>query len=225
MYNPSAFAMENSTDNTTIAGKLHNLSLRRMRWVVQQAMEEILGQSGGNTMHDLLNFPAHIQNNHAHNDFPNLPLLHIGHLQAGLESAYGPRAGRGLAVRIGRACLKYALREFGPELGLTDLAFRLLPLQAKLDTVTDAFAALFYTCTDQKVRLERDKRVIYWIIERCPLCWENQNEGSYCNLAMGFLQEAMFWASGGKYFEVAEKSYVARDDYACTIQIDRIPLS
>jgi hypothetical protein len=225
MYNPSAFAMENSTDNTTIAGRGHNISPNRMGWVVQQAMEEILGQTGGPTIQDLTSLPADKNNNHSFGIDPNLPLLHINHLQADLERSYGPRAGRGLAVRVGRACLKYALREFGPELGLTDLAFRLLPLQVKLKTATGAFAALFNTYTDQKVGLERDERHIFWLMQACPLCRESQAEVPYCQLVVGFLQEALFWASGGKHFEVAEKQCDARDNAACTIQIDRIPIS
>jgi predicted hydrocarbon binding protein len=225
MYNPSAFAMENSTDNTKIADMQHNVSPRHMGWVFQQAIEEILGQSGENIQQDLVKFSAQIKCNHSQHEFSNSGLIHISHLQAGLESAYGARAGHGLAVRIGRACLKYALREFGPELGLTELPFRLLPLQAKLTTATAAFAALFNTCTDQRVRLEKDEKYIYWIIERCPLCWESQAEGPGCYLAVGFLQEALFWASGGKNFEVAEKQCSTMDNGACIIQIDRIPMS
>ena len=145
-------------------------------------------------------------------------------MQVGLESAYGPRAGRGLAVRVGRACFKYGLREFGPELGLTDLAFRLLPLQAKLKNGSEAFAALFNNFTDQRVRLDRDEKYIYWHIERCPLCWERQAKAPCCHLAVGLLQEALFWVSGGKYFEVEEKKCIACGDSACTILIDRTPI-
>jgi predicted hydrocarbon binding protein len=177
-------------------------------------------------MHDLAYLSGHnIRNNHSYNEDLNFPLIHISHLQSSLESAYGPRAGRGLAVRVGSACLKYALREFGSELGLTDLAFRLLPLQDKLKIATEAFAALFTTYTDQKVRLERDERYIYWLTARCPLCWESQAEGPWCHLTVGFLQEVLFWASGGRHFEVAENQCVDRDIDACTIQIDRIPMS
>ena len=217
--------MEKHTENATHLDTSHRVSVNRMGWVVQQALEEILGKTGGTTMHDLINLPTSIKNNRSYNDDPNLHLLHISHLQAGLESAYGPRAGRGLAIRVGSASLKYALREFGSEFGLTGLAFRLLPLQEKLRIATEAFAALFNTYTDQKVRLERDERYIYWLTARCRQCWESQAEGPCCHLAVGLLQEALFWASGGKHFEVVENKEVSRDNGTCTIQIDRIPLS
>ncbi len=225
MYNPATLAMEKHTENATLFGMSHGVSMNRMGWVVQQALEEILGKTGGTTMHDLLNLPISIKNDHSYNGDPNLPLLHISRLQAGLESAYGPRAGRGLAIRVGNASLKYALREFGSELGLTDLAFRLLPLQDKLKIATKAFAALFNTYTDQKVRLEMDERYFFWHTACCRLCWESQAEGPSCHLAVGFLQEALFWTSGGKQFEVVENKDVFRDNDSCTILINRIPMS
>ena len=44
-------------------------------------------------------------------------------LQSMLEQEYGPRGGRGLALRIGRVCFKYGLKEYGSMLGLTEMAF------------------------------------------------------------------------------------------------------
>jgi hypothetical protein len=225
MYNPATFAMEKHTEKATHLDTSHSVSANRMGWVLQLALEETLGQSGGNTALNLTDHPDNTFIYQPYDEDPNSPLIHISHLQAGLESAYGPRAGRGLSLRVGRACFKYGLREFGTELVLTDLAFRLLPFQTKLKTGTDAFAALFNTYTDQIVRLERDERYIYWLMERCPLCWERQSEGPCCHLALGFLQEALFWASGGKHLDVEEKQSIADVDGTCTIQIDRIPMS
>jgi predicted hydrocarbon binding protein len=216
--------MEESTNMQTTSGTLQYFYPNRMGRVVILAMEEILGHSGVNAVLNLANLPLYINDYPPYNQDLKFPFKHISRLQTGLESAYGPRAGRGLAMRVGRACLKYGLREFGPELGLTDLAFRLLPLQAKLKTGSEAFAALFNNFTDQRVRLERDEKYIYWHIERCPLCWERQTDGPCCHLAVGLLQEALYWVSGGKYFEVEEKKCIAWGDNACTIVIDRAPM-
>jgi predicted hydrocarbon binding protein len=197
---------------------------KRMGQAVLLAMEEILGRGGVNAVLNLVNLPAYINDLPANSRVLEFPFMHISLLQSGLESAYGPRAGRGLALRVGRAFLKYGLREFGPELGLTDLAFRLQPLQSKLKTCSEALAALFNGYTDQQVRLEMDKKSIHWLIERCPLCWERQAESPCCHFAVGLLQEAFFWVSGGKYFEVEEKKRIACGDSACTIWIDRTPM-
>jgi predicted hydrocarbon binding protein len=187
-------------------------------------MEEILGHAGVNAVLNLADLSVYVNDYPPYDQDRKFPFNHISHLQTGFESAYGPRAGRGLALRVGRACLKYGLREFGPELGLTDLAFRLLPLQTKLRAGSEAFAALFNNYTDQQVHLERDEKYIFWNIQRCPLCWERRAESPCCNLAVGLLQEAMFWVSGGKHFEVEEKKCIACGDSACTILIDRTPM-
>ena len=225
MYNPPAFDMEKHTNKITHSDRQPYSYPNRMGRVVQLAMEEILGRAGENTVLNRADLPE------CGNNFPSCDqdqpssYMHISALQAGLENVYGPRAGRGLALRVGRACLKYGLREFAPELGLSDLTFRLLPLQAKLKTGIEAFAALFNTYTDQKVRLEMDRRYIHWLIECCPLCRERQADVPCCHLAVGFLQEALFWISGGKYFIVEEKQCIACGDSTCTLQIDRTPLS
>ena len=43
--------------------------------------------------------------------------------------------------------------------------------------------------------------------------------------AVGLLQEALYWLSGGKVFNVEEIACIARGDAACTIVIDQTPLS
>ena len=110
-------------------------------------------------------------------------------------------------------------------LGLTEIAFRLLPLPTKLHTGVKTFADLFNKHTDQKVRVEEKDNKIFWHIERCPLCWERKAEEPICHLAVGLLQEALYWVSGGKVFNVEETACIARGDAACTIVIDQTPLS
>jgi predicted hydrocarbon binding protein len=206
----------------------------RMGRILLLAMEEILGRSGVNAVLNLAGLQAYISNYPPYNQDLDFSFEDVSKLQKGLEKAYGPRTGRGLAQRVGRASFKYGLREFGPELGLTDLAFRLLPLPAKLKAGSEALAALFNKFTDQRVRLERDEKVIYWHIERCPLCWERkrtdnaegfQSSGPCCHLAVGLLQEALYWISGGKYFEVEEEKCIAIGDSTCTIVINQTPMS
>jgi len=146
-------------------------------------------------------------------------------LQRTLEQIYGPRGGRGLALRIGRACFKYGLREYGSMLGLTEMAFRLLPLSTRLHVGAQSFADLFNKDTDQRVRVEEKEQQIIWHIEQCPLCWERKAEDPVCHMAVGVLQESLYWLSGGKIFNVEETACIARGEQACTILIDRTPIS
>jgi len=141
-----------------------------------------------------------------------------------LEQVYGPHGGRGLALRIGRACFTSGIRQYGTQMGVTEMAFRLLPLPSKVSAGARAFAELFNHFTDQKVRIEEDGDRLLWHIERCPLCWERHAREPVCHLAVGLLQEALYWLSGGKVFNVEEKTCIAAGDDACTIVIDQMPL-
>ncbi len=148
----------------------------------------------------------------------------LGRIQHTLDDLYGPRGGHGLALRSGRACFKHGLREFGPLLGLSDMAFRLLPLDEKLHSGAGIFADTFNRFTDQRVRVEDQGEKILWHIDRCPVCWGRNTEKPVCHLAVGILQEALTWVSGGKLFYVEETHCIARGDSTCTICIDTQPL-
>jgi predicted hydrocarbon binding protein len=142
-----------------------------------------------------------------------------------LEQTHGPQGGRGTALRIGRSCFQYGLREYGSMLGITEMAFRLLPLPAKFSIGAKSFADLFNKQTDQRVRIEEKNGTLLWHIERCPLCWGRHTDEPACHLAVGLLQECLYWMSGGKLFNVEEVACVGRGDSACTVLIDRTPLS
>jgi predicted hydrocarbon binding protein len=71
---------------------------------------------------------------------------------------------------------------------------------------------------------EKDNKIL-WHIERCPLCWKRKTEEPICHLAVGLLQESLYWLSGGKIFNVEETTCIAKGDATCTIMIDKTPLS
>lgn len=197
----------------------------RMGQIIVRAMEEVLGQAGYHAilnmapLSDLADLP------HALETGPGVSFQQIGLIQQALESIYGPRGGRGVALRIGRACFRYGLREYGLQLGLTQTAFRLLPFHAKIRNGGRAFAEFFNQTTDQRVRFEEQDGLLYWHIDRCPLCWELHSEEPSCHLAVGLLQESLYWLSSGKIFNVEEISCIACGDPSCTIMIDQTPIA
>jgi hypothetical protein len=188
------------------------------------ALEETVDHTGLNAVLNLAGL-HHLINNYPPNNLdPGFPFAHMGALHASLEELYGPRGGRGLALRAGRACFKHGLREFGPTLGISDLTYRLLPLPMKLKVGGEAAARTLNRFSQQAIRLEEDSEGHVWIIERCGLCWGRQTEAPCCHLAVGILQESWFWVSGGKNYLVEETACIARGDPACILRIDRHPL-
>ncbi|HEY3310914.1 MAG TPA: 4-vinyl reductase [Anaerolineales bacterium] len=197
----------------------------RLGRIIFLSAEEILGQNGVNAVLNLGGLAEFIDNYPPANQKMVFSFETISRLQTTLDDFYGPRGGRGVALRIGRACFQHMLREYGPLFGLTDLAFRLLPLGTRLKMGASAFADIFNRYTDQKVRLEDKGKTLLWHIECCPFCWERQSSSPACQFAVGLLQEAMYWASGGKYFIVEESQCIAKSDPTCTIVIEKTPMS
>ncbi len=193
--------------------------------IVLESMEEVVGRNGLNAVFNLAGRSDLIGNYPPSDSQFEFSFATIGRLMEELEQAYGPRGGRGLAIRIGRVAFKYGMREFGPRMGLTETAFRLLPLNSKIRMGGQALADLFNRETDQRVRIEEANGKLLWIIERCPLCWERHTDDVVCHLAVGLLQESLYWLSGGKMFNVEETLCVARGDPSCTIEIDQTPLA
>ncbi|NCP86187.1 MAG: 4-vinyl reductase [Anaerolineae bacterium CG_4_9_14_3_um_filter_57_17] len=196
----------------------------RMGRILLLAMEEILGDAALTTVLNLAGEQRQFESLPPLTQALEFPFSTVSRLQFALEELYGPRGGRGLSLRIGRACFLGGLREFGTHLGVADAAFRLLPLQTKLKMGASAFSGLFNKISDQRVRLEETSSQILWHIERCPLCWERHAEAPVCHLAVGLLQESLYWVSGGKLFHVEEIACHARGDTDCAILIEKNPL-
>jgi len=198
---------------------------QKMGRIIFLGMEEVIGLGGVDAILRLASLEDFIQNYPPSRVDRTFSFETLSLVQSALEKKYGPRGGRGLALRVGRACFTYGVKEYGSMLGLTEMAFRLLPLSTKLHTGAKAFAELFNKYTDQKVLVEEKDNKIFWHIECCPLCWQRKTDEPVCHLAVGLLQEALYWLSGGKVFNVEETACIARGDAACTIVIDRTPLS
>jgi len=192
--------------------------------IVLLATEEVMGRNGVNAALNLAKL-RHLVNNYPPNNFDRqFSFEEVGSIQKALEDMYGPRGARGLALRAGRACFKYGIREFGPVLGISDLAFRLLPLGMKMKVGIEVFAEVFNKFSDQVVRLGEDEESFIWTIERCPVCWGRHTTEPCCYLAVGVLQEGAYWVSGGKSFSIEETTCVAKGDDVCTILIGKQPL-
>lgn len=189
------------------------------------AFEEVMGKSGLNALLNLSSLSHFIGNYPPNDDDKIISFETISQLQHALEQGYGPYGGRGLALRAGRIFFSNGLRTYGPDLGLNDTAFRLQPPDLKLMDVLYSLTDFFNQDTSQQVVLEENEQNILWRIERCPWCWKRKEFEPTCHFAVGMLQEALYWISGGKFYNVIEETCIAQGDSACLIVIDRIPLA
>lgn len=177
-----------------------------------EALEEVMGKNGLNAILHLAGLSELINNYPPDNLEKEFDFAYFTALCVALEEMYGPRGGRGLALRAGRATFADALRGFGALAGVGDLAFKVLPLTAKLRIGLPAMANIFTQFSDQisNVHDEGDKYV--YTLERCPMCWNRKADRPVCYVGQGLLQEGLRWVSGGHEFKVDISTCIAKGD-------------
>jgi predicted hydrocarbon binding protein len=198
----------------------------KMARISIQALEEVMGKNGVNAILNMAHLPQLINNYPPDNLGREFNFADFSAINLALEEMYGPRGGRGLALRAGRAAFDEGLRNFGALAGVGDLAFKVLPLSAKLRIGIPAMAKIFSQISDQySTAYERDTDFVY-TIHRCPVCWGRpQADKPVCFIATGLLQEGLKWVSGGHEFRVNESQCVAMGHTVCEFIIQKTPLS
>lgn len=189
-----------------------------------QALEEVMGKNGINALLNLAKLPNLIDNYPPANLNKEFDFADFGALGQGIVDMYGPRGGRGLALRAGRAAFADGLSKFGATAGAADLAFKVLPTGVKLKVGLKSMAETFSKFSDQLTSLEEDGDHFVYTIHQCPVCWGREGEKPICYGAIGILQEGLRWVSGGKDFRVEEMECVACGGENCVLWIYKEPL-
>ncbi len=189
------------------------------------AIEDVMGKNGLNAVLNLAGL-SHLVNNYPPDNLERqFDFADFSAIQGGLEEMYGPRGGRGLALRAGRATFDLGLRNFGALAGVGDLAFKVLPLHAKLRIGLPAMARIFSQTSDQhSTTQEKDDHFVY-TIHRCPVCWGRHTDKPACFMATGLLQEGLKWVSGGHDFRVSQITARSTGDETCDFIIYKEPIS
>ena len=190
-----------------------------------QALEDVVGKNGLNAIFNLAHLAHLIDNYPPDNLEKGFNFADFSALNLALEEMYGPRGGRGLALRAGRAAFAGALRNFGALAGVGDLAFKVLPLSAKLKIGVPAMAKIFSTVSDQHSTVEDHGDELIYTIHRCPVCWgRSGSDKPVCFIATGLLQEGLKWVSGGSEFRVNESKCVSMGHEVCEFVIQKAPI-
>jgi hypothetical protein len=197
----------------------------RVARIYLQAMEEVMGKNGLNAILNLANLKHLIDNYPPENLERQFDFADYSSLSGALEEMYGPRGGRGLAQRAGRASFAQGLRNFGALAGAGDLAFKVLPLAAKLKLGIPAMAKVFSSVSDQKSTVEETETEFLYTMKPCPVCWGRKSDKPMCHAGAGLLQEGLKWVSGGHEFKVYESKCIGCGDDACVLVVPKEPIS
>lgn len=193
--------------------------------IALMTLEEVMGKNGLNAILTLANLPNLIDNYPPDNLERQFDFADFSMINGALETMYGPRGGRGLALRAGRATFKDVLRNFGALSGVGDLAFKVLPLHTKMRLGLTAEAKIFSQISDQLSTVEEKDDHFVYKIHKCPVCWGRKTDKPACNIATGLLLESMKWVSGGNEFKVVQIAAKSSGDATCDFQVYKEPVS
>jgi predicted hydrocarbon binding protein len=189
-----------------------------------EAMEEVMGKNGLNAILNLAGIPHLIDSYPPANMDKQFDFADYSALNGALEEMYGQRGGRGLELRAGRASFARGLQNLGPLSGVSDLAFKLLPLNAKLRAGIPAMAKVFSQVSDQKSTVQDQGEYYCYAMNPCPVCWGRTAEQPICFAGRGLLEEGLYWLSSGRKFRVEEIECVAAGGSVCTYAIYKEPI-
>ncbi|HSQ18323.1 MAG TPA: 4-vinyl reductase [Anaerolineales bacterium] len=193
--------------------------------IILNSLGDVMGKNGLNAILNLAHLPHLIDNYPPDNLGKEFDFADVTAINMALEELYGPRGGRGLAMRAGRAAFAASLRNFGALAGAGDLAFRVLPLQTKLRIGIPAMARIFSQISDQYSTVEEFDTEFRYTIHKCPQCWSRHGlEKPVCFMGAGLLQEGLKWVSGGSEFRVNESKCMAMGDSVCEYIIQKAPI-
>ena len=196
----------------------------KMGRIVLLSLKDVMGEKALNTVLAMARLQEYVGNFPPNNFEKRFSFDEMARLLQALEQMYGVRSGRGLARKAGHTSFRLGVRDFGPVLGLADLAFRILPLGMRLRVGLEVLAETFNKYTDHAVRVEEDERHFRWTVDRCGMSWGRRSDAPCCHLSVGVLEEALYWVSGGRSFYVEEVACVAAGDPACVILTGKEPL-
>ena len=193
--------------------------------IILNSLEDVMGKNGLNAILNLAHLPHLIDHYPPDNLGKEFDFADVTAINMALEELYGPRGGRGLAMRAGRAAFAASLRNFGALAGAGDLAFRVLPLQTKLRIGIPAMARIFSQISDQYSTVEEFDTEFRYTIHKCPQCWSRHGlEKPVCFMGAGLLQEGLKWVSGGSEFRVNESKCMAMGESVCEYIIQKAPI-
>jgi predicted hydrocarbon binding protein len=187
-------------------------------------MEEVMGKNGLNAILNMASLQNLVDNYPPENLDRAFDFADYSALNGALEEMYGPRGGRGLALRAGRASFAQGLRNFGALAGAGDLAFKVLPLPAKLKIGIPAMAKVFSTMSDQKSTVEETATEFLYTMKPCPVCYGRKSDKPMCHAGAGLLQEGLKWLSGGQEFKVYETKCLGCGDDGCVLVVQKEPI-
>lgn len=195
----------------------------KMARLYVQAIEETVGPEAMRAIYQQAGVP--LEHYPPPNNFAKeFDFAYYSGISLALETMYGARGLRGLAVHAGRASFAGGLAEFGRIVGVSELAMKSIPMAAKVKVGLRALAETFKKSSDVIAETGERPGSFLYIIRRCPNCWGRTSQKPVCYSALGVIDAGLRWVSAGKIFQIEEIECCAAGAEACVFSISKEPV-
>jgi len=188
------------------------------------SLEDVMGRNGVSALLNLAGAKHLIGNYPPSNLKREFPFVDLSAISRSTHVMYGERGARGMELRAGRYAFNLGLKEFGPLLGMADLALKLMPVTMKLKIALNATAQTFDRFSDQPTHVEEQRKQFNYIIDQCPICWGRTTEQPGGALAQGIIEEAVTWVTGGHSFRIEQTDCQGTGCAQCIFAVAKEPL-
>lgn len=196
---------------------------RIARWFLL-AMDDVMGKNGLAAVLGLAGLESFSHNPPPDTLARQFDFAYMAALNLALEELYGPRGGRGMALRIGRATVSQGMKTFGALAGMADPAFQVLPPEKRLRMGLDGLAGVFTRFSDQASVVRSEGDAYHFVVENSPMAWGRNTDKPVCHALAGIIQEALSYASGGYEYHVQEIVCRAAGGEDCVFKINKTPI-
>jgi predicted hydrocarbon binding protein len=184
-------------------------------------MDDVMGQNGLNTLLGLADLPQYVAAPPPDDLVKAFDFAALSAMNEALETMYGGRGGRGLALAIGRAAFARGIKGFGVMKAMADPAFRSLPLEQRIELGLQALASVFTNFTDQASSVQPMGDAFLFRVEVSPFAWGRTSDKPVCHALVGIIQESLRWSSNGYEFYVREIACRATGSDECVFRVNR----
>lgn len=188
------------------------------------AMEEVMGRTGLNTLLHMAGLDVYVESPPPDTLAKQFDFAFVAAMSEALEEIYGPRGGRGIALRVGRSMFGLGLKDFGAFAGMSSPAFLALPLEQRTHLGVETLSQVFSRFSDQRCRVLSLDDHYQLIVETSPMAWGRVSDRPVCHALTGVFQEGLRWASDGCVFYVQEMSCRAHTGEPCVFKINKNPI-
>ncbi|NWF69218.1 MAG: 4-vinyl reductase [Chloroflexi bacterium] len=187
-------------------------------------MEDVMGKNGLDALLVSTGLGAYIAQPPPDTLARQFDFAYMSALSEGLEEMYGAKGGRGIALRVGRACFSKGLKDFGALAGVGAPAFQSLPVSDKTQLGLKALASIFSHFSDQASSVADKGDTFHFIVDVSPMAWGRVSDRPVCHALTGIIQESLRWATGGFEHHVQEIACHATGAEECIFKVNKKPI-